>query len=238
MLNKIILIFFLFSILAVDVRSDEPKLYFGHDYNFRKMEFSESLGKNMLKDLSRHKTLYFGVSFTDLVGAEFGHGVTRFSPYHSTFQRGDIVNGQQICVRGRCNHSVYRSSGKITENYFDVILRTKPLDVDELRFMGSIGVSFNKIDIRRKLSDFGMLHFPKMKERRFADHKASLRLSTGFEYMIHDNIGFRNKIVWVNTRALRAAVTDYEMPDGLSSQEYAYKSRDSILYSLGVFAEF
>lgn len=217
--------------------SDDMSVYFGHDYHFRKMEFSANRGKSMLKDLSRHKVLFGGIKFTESYGVEFGHGVTRFSPHNSTFNRGDTVNGSKICVRGHCTHNVYKTSGKITENYLDFIIRANPCSANEFRLIASAGVSFNKINITRKLTDFGMIPV-NLRERKFVDYKANLRFSTGFEYMLHENIGFRNKFTWINTRGLRASVRDFEMPGGVSNKEYSYKAKGSVLFSIGLFSEF
>lgn len=235
-MKKYILSVALSILLSMPTVSADTSVYFGHDHSFRKMEFSESLGKNMLKDNSRHKVLFGGIMLTDVLGVEFGHGVTRFTPHNAGFKRFDIVNGQPICVRGMCNHNVYNSTGKITENYVDLVFKQKTDSVTKLT--ASAGVSFNKIDISRRLTDFGMFILKDPLYRQHVDYKASLRMSAGFEYMLHDNIGFRNKVTWINTRGLRASARNSKLPDGTHNSECAYKPRDSLLYSVGLFTEF
>ena len=216
--------------LYADIMDMKP--YIGIDAQIRHMNFTKGFGDNLFRNIYPQCNTYLGVKFNDYFGIELGYQASKKQTRIVSLNTGAINLG--TAVPAPASPVVFASDSKIQGAHINLVA-FYPTYSDELELFASIGVGRLKAQFTRFTISIGNGPVPSSLPTtfKFTQSQTVARINTGFQKMISDCIGFRGTIGWENTSRFKA-ITSSPITRRLTE----IRLKNSIVYSLGIFANF
>ncbi len=233
---KAVTLLALFSSLSVfaDTKSPIPLVsYVGVDAQMRHMDFEKNFGGNILQHRYPQANFFAGFKFNDYLGAEAGYTFSKKQLSTRAHQSTDIVLGELLptiypVLVSQTFQS--RASSKISGwnanlmGYLPIFCKE-----DNTQLIGSIGFA----SLKSRVHNLVIFNNTLIDTNYFKKHKTILRLGTGIQHMVCDNIGLRFLVAWENTSKLKAYAQNLNRTSFAST-----RPENSFHYGLGVFGTF
>jgi len=196
--------------------------YVGADVQYRSMDFQSGFGDNLFSHHEPQGNVYVGAKLHEYFGVEAGFESTTRQNKTSTLR----IGGSNLGVPVTAAISRYNVTSRIRGSHLSLVGFLPICDQNRLKLIGLAGAAALKASF--KVVNFystGVL--TPMQE--FDKRKIVLRLGAGLEHMFACHWGLRGTVIWENTRKISAPTV---------SSAALVKPKDSLIYSLGVFASF
>lgn len=191
-------------ILFLSLKVFSLDYYIGADLKSGHMPFEKGYGDNLLRKKSIGTNIYGGIRINDGVGIEIGHEKLSHKPqvctlyYASSYPECTHALGAPLPEI--LSPAVFESKGSLKGPYLNVMGFYSPNKEGKIEFIASIGVSYLEASYsRRTLSVNGI---ERDFTRTLGGKKIILRLGTGFQYKISENLKFRMNVGWMNTKKM------------------------------------
>ncbi len=222
------LTFALLALMSMAVHADNHfgnLRYAGAEVQLRKMKFKGGYGDNSLPSVAREENLFLGFVVNDNLSLEVGFSKDDMKTRRSAMKTGDVVNGAAIVAT--LSPIIFESRVRIKGPYLSLMHHCS-IDGTPFTFLNGLGVSFLKATSeRRTVSSAG---YPGTTERKLLEHKIVLRLTSGAQYDINENVFARGTLGWVNTRRVVIAVHN-GLPNRIKPK---VKPKDSLILGIGL----
>jgi opacity protein-like surface antigen len=203
--------------------------YLGADLQERQMQYKRGFGDNLLKTTAIQGNLYTGVKLKENLNLEFGYEVTKTKSRLATLQTGDLAAGTLIA--SNASPVVFRSSATVKGPHLDLVGFRGVDKNPDFKFFASVGVAVFRVGFQRETLHYGSNAQPG-NVRVLSKNKPVLRLATGIEYSLHENISTRLSIGWSNTSNVVAKSSDGQ------AVKLQFKHEDTTFCGLGLLWKF